>query len=55
MQTKHKFNHSLFIFGLMILFFIAAFPLVQAQTVAPGDLDTSFGNGGKVVTPIPGA
>ncbi|MDQ3749192.1 MAG: FG-GAP-like repeat-containing protein [Acidobacteriota bacterium] len=54
MQTKHKLNHSLFIVGLMILFFIAAFPLVQAQSVAPGDLDTTFGSGGKVVTPIPG-
>ncbi|MDQ3748950.1 MAG: FG-GAP-like repeat-containing protein [Acidobacteriota bacterium] len=52
MQTKHKLNHSLFIFGLMILFFSAAFPLVQAQTAAPGDLDTTFGNGGKVVTAI---
>ena len=50
MQTKHKFNHSLFIFGLMILFFSAAFPLVQAQSVAPGDLDTTFGSGGKVTT-----
>jgi len=46
MQTK--LNHSLFIFGLMILFFSAAFPLVQAQSVAPGDLDTTFGIGGKV-------
>ncbi len=36
----------------MILFFIAAFPLVQAQTAAPGDLDTTFGSGGKVVTSI---
>ncbi|MBA4123809.1 MAG: VCBS repeat-containing protein [Acidobacteria bacterium] len=52
MQTKYKLNHSLFIFGLMILFFIAAFPLVQAQTAAPGDLDTTFGNGGKVITRI---
>ncbi len=52
MQTKHKLNHSLFIFGLMILFFIAAFPLVQAQTPAPGDLDLSFGSGGKIVTSI---
>ncbi|HXH70955.1 MAG TPA: delta-60 repeat domain-containing protein, partial [Pyrinomonadaceae bacterium] len=52
MQTKYKLNHSLFIFGLMILFFIAAFPLVQAQTGAPGDLDTTFGNGGKVITAI---
>ncbi len=52
MQTKHKLNHSLFIFGLMILFFIAAFPLVQAQTAAPGDLDTTFGSGGKVITQI---
>ncbi len=52
MQTKYKLNHSLFIFGLMILFFIAAFPLVQAQSAAPGDLDTTFGSGGKVVTPI---
>jgi len=52
MQTKYKLNHSLFIFGLMILFFIAAFPLVQAQTAAPGDLDTTFGSGGKVVTAI---
>jgi len=50
MQTKHELNHSLFIFGLMILFFIAAFPLVHAQTAAPGDLDTTFGNGGKVTT-----
>ena len=50
MQTKYKLNHSLFIFGLMILFFIAAFPLVQAQTAAPGDLDTTFGSGGKVTT-----
>ncbi|MBA4123808.1 MAG: VCBS repeat-containing protein [Acidobacteria bacterium] len=50
MQTKHKLNHSVFIFGLMILFFIAAFPLVQAQTGAPGDLDTTFGSGGKVLT-----
>ena len=49
MQTKYKLNHSVFIFGLMILFFSAAFPLVQAQSVAPGDLDTTFGNGGKVV------
>ncbi len=32
MQTKHKFNHSLFIFALMILLFSAACPLVQAQT-----------------------
>ncbi len=52
MQTKHKLNHSLFIFGQMILFFIAAFPLVQAQTAAPGDLDTTFGSGGKVITAI---
>ena len=52
MQTKYKLNHSLFIFGLMILFFIAAFPLVQAQSAAPGDLDTTFGSGGKVVTPV---
>ncbi len=52
MQTKYKLNHSLFIFGLMILFFIAAFPLVQAQTAAPGDLDLSFGSGGKIVTSI---
>jgi uncharacterized delta-60 repeat protein len=52
MQTKYKLNHSLFIFGLMILFFIAAFPLVHAQTAAPGDLDTTFGSGGKVVTAI---
>ena len=37
MQTNYKLTHSLFIFGLMILFFIAAFPLVQAQTAAPGD------------------
>src|SRR5687768_135542 len=51
MQTKHKLNHSLFIFGLMILFYSATFPLVQAQT-APGDLDTTFGSGGKVVTGI---
>jgi len=50
MQTKYKLNHSLFIFGIMILFFIAAFPLVQAQSVAPGDLDTTFGSGGKVTT-----
>ncbi len=50
MQTNYKLNHSLFIFGLMILFFIAAFPLVQAQTAAPGDLDTTFGSGGKVTT-----
>ncbi|MCA1624576.1 MAG: FG-GAP-like repeat-containing protein [Acidobacteria bacterium] len=50
MQTKYKLNHSLFIFGLMILFFSAAFPLVQAQSVAPGDLDTTFGSGGKVTT-----
>ncbi len=50
MQTKYKLNHSLFIFGLMILFFIAAFPLVQAQSAAPGDLDTTFGSGGKVTT-----
>jgi len=54
MQTTHKLNHSLFIFVLTILFFIAAFPLVQAQTAAPGDLDTTFGNGGKVVTRITG-
>lgn len=52
MQTKYKLNHSLFIFGLMILFFIAAFPLVQAKTAAPGDLDTTFGSGGKVVTSV---
>lgn len=52
MQNKYKLNHSLFIFGLMILFFIAAFPLVQAQTAAPGDLDMTFGSGGKVVTSI---
>ena len=52
MQTKYKLNHSLFIFGLMILFFIAAFPLVQAQTAAPGDLDTTFGSGGKIVTSV---
>ena len=52
MQTKHKLNHSLFIFGLMILFFIEAFPLVQAQTAAPGDLDTTFGSGGKIVTSL---
>ncbi len=52
MQTKHKLNHSLFIFGVMILFFSAACPLVQAQSVAPGDLDTTFGIGGKVVTAI---
>ena len=52
MQTKYKLNHSLFIFGLMILFFSAAFPLVQAQSVAPGDLDTTFGSGGKVITAI---
>ena len=52
MQTKYKLNHSLFIFGLMILFFIAAFPLVQAQTAAPGDLDTTFGSGGKIVTSL---
>lgn len=50
MQTNHKFNHSLFIFGLMILFFSAACPLVQAQSAAPGDLDTTFGSGGKVTT-----
>lgn len=54
MQTKYKLNHSLFIFGLMILFFIAAFPLVQAKTAAPGDLDTTFGNGGKIVTSLTG-
>ncbi len=54
MQTKYKLNHSLFIFGLMILFFIAAFPLVQAQTAAPGDLDTTFGSGGKIVTSLTG-
>ncbi len=52
MQAKHKLNHSFFIFGLMILFFSAAFPLVQAQTGAPGDLDTTFGSGGKIVTDI---
>jgi uncharacterized delta-60 repeat protein len=52
MPTNYKLNHSLFIFGLMILFFIAAFPLVQAQSVAPGDLDTTFGSGGKVITRI---
>ena len=52
MQIKYKLNHSLFIFGLMILFFSAAFPLVQAQSVAPGDLDTTFGSGGKVITAI---
>lgn len=32
MQTKHKLNHSLFIFGLMILLFSAVCPFVQAQT-----------------------
>jgi uncharacterized delta-60 repeat protein len=52
MQSKHKFNHSLFIFSLVILFFSAAFPLIQAQSAAPGDLDTTFGSGGKVVTGI---
>ena len=52
MQTEYKLNHSLFIFGLMILFFSAAFPLVQAQSVAPGDLDTTFGSGGRVITSI---
>ncbi len=52
MQTKHKLNRSLFIFGLMILLLITAFPLVQAQSVAPGDLDTTFGIGGKVTTDV---
>ncbi|MGI8640665.1 MAG: hypothetical protein ACR2MG_12065 [Pyrinomonadaceae bacterium] len=37
MQTKHKLNHSLFIFGLVILLFGAACPLVQAQT-SPNDI-----------------
>lgn len=37
MQTKHKLNHSLFIFGLMILLFVAACPLVRAQT-SPNDI-----------------
>ena len=50
MQTKHKLNRLLFIFGLMISFFSAAFPLVQAQSAAPGDLDPTFGNGGIVFT-----
>ncbi len=50
MQIKHKLNHSLFIFVLTILLLITAFPLVQAQSVAPGDLDTTFGSGGKVTT-----
>lgn len=37
MQTKHKLNSSLFIFGLMILLFVAACPLVRAQT-SPNDI-----------------
>jgi uncharacterized delta-60 repeat protein len=28
--------------------------LAASSSAAPGDLDTSFGNGGKVITPIPG-
>lgn len=48
MQTKYKLNHSLFIFALTIFIFGAACPRLIA---APGDLDTTFGNGGKVVTP----
>ncbi len=37
MQTKHQLNCSLFIFGLIILLFSAACPLVQAQT-SPNDI-----------------
>jgi uncharacterized membrane protein len=37
MLTKHKLNHSLFIFGLTILLFSVACPLVQAQT-SPNDI-----------------
>ena len=37
MQIKHKINHSLFIFGLTILLFVAACPLASAQT-SPNDI-----------------
>ncbi len=36
MQTKHKINQSLFIFGLMLFIFGAACPLVQAQILQTG-------------------
>ncbi len=42
MQTKHKLNHSLFIFGLAILLFVL---IVFAQQAIAQNLDTTFNAG----------